>query len=86
MQAPQASSFPAQIYKATFADGELEEDVMDISRSDIDEGEVTESYQESAAEALDDSHVFNDEESYQPPSDIGANQQLLDNTKRIGGP
>jgi hypothetical protein len=62
----------------TLSNGELEEDIMDISRSDIDEGEITESSPEAAAEAQGDLSMIDDEESYEPPSDIGANQQMLD--------
>lgn len=69
-------SLPQAVGEA-LSDGVLKEDVMDISRSDVDEGEITQSNSDSVAEAHGDSGMIDDEESYKPPSDIGARQRLL---------
>lgn len=77
-RAAHISPSPSNAKDETPADGELEEDVMDISRSDIDEGEITELSQGSIAEALEeDSNMNDDEESYEPPSDMNTNRDLL---------
>ena len=52
------------------SEGELEEDVMDISRSDADEGEVSDHSPEQMAVDQDKQSLVDDEESYEPPSDI----------------
>ncbi|KAK4697932.1 hypothetical protein P7C71_g224, partial [Lecanoromycetidae sp. Uapishka_2] len=65
-------------------DGELEEDTMDISRSDIDEGEIAQSGQGSTAETQRDSSMIDDEESYEPPSDIVPHQHSLNESQSKG--
>ena len=53
------------------SEGELEEDVMAISRSDADEGEISENSPEQMVVDQDkQSPVVDDEESYEPSSDI----------------
>ncbi len=58
------------------SDGEVEEDVMDISRSEIDEGELSEySPKLPNAEVLQTEILVDDEEGYEPASDSGVVQQ-----------
>ena len=56
-------------------DGELEEDVMDISRSDFDEAELS-LYSPKPSTMLQDTlGVTDDDENYEPPSKIGISQR-----------
>lgn len=48
---------------------------MDISRSEMDEGEISEYSPESLGKPKNDSNADEDEETYEPPSDIGPPQQ-----------
>ena len=52
------------------SEGELEEDGMDISRSDADEGEISENSPEQMVVDQDKQGPVVDEESYEPSSDI----------------
>jgi len=55
---------------------ELEDDIMDISRSEIDEAEIPGySPQPPVAEGQQTAGSVDDEESYEPPSDISGLQQ-----------
>ena len=69
-KAPQPSPPPQQPANEQLSDGELEEDVMDISRSEADEGEISDHSPEHIAESQDDRGSVKDEDSYEPPSDI----------------
>ena len=60
------------------SEGELEEDNMDISGSDVDEGHVLETHQEPASKPEDVMDVTDDEDVYEPPSQIGSMQQSVD--------
>lgn len=51
------------------SEGELEEDVMDISRSDADEGEISDHSPEQMV-VDQDKQSLDDDESYEPSSDI----------------
>ena len=58
---------------------EVEDDVMDISRSDLDEGELPQSRGKlSYVEDQEMTDSIDDEESYEPPNDISALQQQHD--------
>ena len=59
----------AEVAAEELSEGELEEDVMDISRSDADEGEVSENSPEQMIMDQDRQNLI-DEESYEPSSDI----------------
>lgn len=66
---PSASPSPA-VYKQ-LSDGELEEDVMDISRSDVDDGELSDpSYKSLKCEALQNTSLIDDEQNYEPPATV----------------
>lgn len=56
------------------SDGELEEDVMDLSRSDVDEGEITEYTPEPHFKTDNVVDMEEDGESYKPPSDVASMQ------------
>ena len=65
------------------SDGELEEDGMDISGSDIDEGQVLQAHQEAAPEPEDLMDITDDDDFYEPPSQIGWAQQSAQNGPAI---
>jgi hypothetical protein len=67
-------SHPAQIEDEQLSDGELEEDVMDISRSDADAGEISDPGH-IAEDQIEPGLVDNDD-TYEPPSDIAISQNL----------
>jgi len=54
-------------------DHEFEEDVMDISHSDLDEGEISENSPKPPTE--EDGAECQEEEMYEPPPDVGLIQQ-----------
>ena len=57
------------------SDGELEEDIMDISRSDNDEAGLS-FYSPKAANGVQGTSGFiDDDENYEPPSEISINQR-----------
>ena len=60
----------AEVAAEELSEGELEEDVMDISRSDADEGEISENSPEQMVVDQDKQNLVDDEESYEPSSDI----------------
>lgn len=57
------------------SDGELEEDIMDISRSDVDEAELSLYSPKPLTEVQDTSSPIDDEENYEPPSEINITQR-----------
>ncbi len=64
------STASAEVAAEELSEGELEEDVMDISRSDADEGEVSDHSPEKMVVDQDKQSPVDDEESYQPPRNI----------------
>ena len=64
------STASARVAAEELSEGELEEDVMDISRSDADEGEISDHSPEQMAVDQDKQSLVDDEESYEPSSDI----------------
>ena len=72
---PQPSP-PAQTVNEQLSDGELEEDVMDISRSDADEGEISDRSSGHITEDQVKRGLIDDEDSYEPPGDIVMSQNL----------
>ena len=57
------------------SDGELEEAIMDMSRSDIDEAELSLYSPKPIPEIQDISDFDDDDENYEPPSEISITQQ-----------
>ncbi len=57
------------------SDGELEEDIMDISRSDVDEAELSLYSPKPLTEVQDSSSSIDDDENYEPPSEINITQR-----------
>ena len=57
------------------SDGELEEGIMDISRSDVDEAEPSLYSPKPLTEVQDTSVLIGDDENYEPPSEINIIQQ-----------
>ena len=55
--------------------GELEDEIMDTSHSDVDEGELSLYSPKAAPEAQDTSGFVDDYESYEPPSEISITQR-----------
>ena len=55
--------------------GELEEEIMDTSRSDVDEGELSLYSPKAAPEAQDTSGFLDDYENYEPPGEISITQR-----------
>ena len=49
------------------SNGELEEDVMDISHSDVDEGEIPYTSLDQGLANQDDRHLVDEEEGFEPP-------------------
>lgn len=64
------STASAEVAGEELSEGELEEDVMDISRSDADEGEISDHSPEQMDVDGDKQSPVDDEESYEPSSDI----------------
>ena len=64
------STASARVAAEELSEGELEEDVMDISRSDADEGEISDHSPDQMAVDQDKQSLVDDEESYEPSSDI----------------
>lgn len=56
------------------SDGEMEEDNMDISRSDVDEAELSLYSPNPMSEVQDVSGFIDDDENYEPPSEISITQ------------
>ena len=61
-----------QITQNPMSDGEVEEDVMDISRSDVDDTEP--SLYSPRAVVQDISYSVDDDENYEPPSELSMTQ------------
>ena len=57
------------------SDGEIEEDIMDISRSDIDEAEPSTYSPKAMSEVQDTSGLVDEDENYEPPSQISIIQR-----------
>ncbi|KAL2043997.1 hypothetical protein N7G274_003518 [Stereocaulon virgatum] len=76
-------SHPAQTEDVQLSDGELEEDVMDISRSDADAGETSNPGPGHIAEDQIEPGLVDNEVTYEPPSDIGMSQNLKPNNDSI---
>ena len=70
------STASAEVAAEELSEGELEEDVMDISRSDADEGEISDHSPEQMVVDQDKQSLVDDEESYEPPSDIITTRHL----------
>ena len=68
------STNSAEVAAEDLSEGELEEDVMDISRSDADEGEISDHSSEQMVVDQDKQSLV-DEESYEPSSDIITTRQ-----------
>ena len=68
------STASAEVATEELSEGELEEDVMDISRSDADEGEISDHSPEQMVVDQDKQSLV-DEESYEPSSDIITTRQ-----------
>ena len=61
-----------QITETPMSDGEVEEDIMDISRSDVDDTEP--SLYSPKAVVQDTSNLVDDDENYEPPSELSMTQ------------
>lgn len=57
------------------SDGELEEDIMEMSRSDVDEAEPSFHSPKPLTEVQDTSGSIDDDETYEPPSEISITQR-----------
>ena len=66
---------PIRTQEDRMSHGELEEDIMDTSRSDVDEGELSLYSPKAATEAHDISGFVDDYENYEPPSEISITQR-----------
>ena len=66
----ETSTALAEVAAEELSEGELEEDVMDISRSEADEGEISDHSPEHMVVDQDKQSHVDDEESYEPSSDI----------------
>lgn len=80
MQAENASASAPPLQAATHADeqlsdGELQEDTMDISRSEIDEGGLSEYRPKIPDAKVNHTHDHEDKEGYEPASKNGVIQQ-----------
>ena len=76
LQTNSQPSHPAQTEAELLSDGELEEDVMDISRSDADAGEISGPGPGHIAEDQIEPGLVDNEDTYEPPGDIVMSQNL----------
>ena len=74
-RAMQTKSSSARATDDRVSDGELEEDIMDISRSDNDEAGLSFYSPKAANEVQDTSGFIDDDENYEPPSEISIIQR-----------
>lgn len=66
----ETSAASVEVAAEELSEGELAEDVMDISRSDADEGEISDHSPEHMVVDQDKQSHVDDEESYEPSSNI----------------
>ena len=64
-----------QIKASSMSDGEVEEDIMDISRSDVDDTEPSLYSPKAVTEAQVTSSLVDDDENYEPPSELSMTQK-----------
>ena len=64
-----------QTTENSVSDGEVEEDIMDISRSDVDDTEPSLYSPKAVTEVQDTSSFVDDDENYEPPSDLRMTQR-----------
>ena len=64
-----------QTTEGQMSGGEVEDDIMDISRSDVDEAELSLYSPKAVTEDRDTSGFVDDDENYEPPSEIGITQR-----------
>ena len=64
-----------QITENPTSDGEVEEDIMDISRSDVDDTEPSLYSPKAVTEVQDTSSFVDDDENYEPPSELSMTQR-----------
>ena len=64
-----------QITENPTSDGEVEEDIMDISRSDVDDTEPSLYSPKAVTEVQDTSSFVDNDENYEPPSELSMTQR-----------
>ena len=64
-----------QITENPMSAGEVEEDIMDISRSDVDDTEPSLYSPKAVTEVQDTSGFVDDDENYEPPSELSMTQR-----------
>ena len=68
-------NLPMQTTEHPISDGEVEEDIMDISRSDVDDIEPSLYSPKALTEVQDTLSFVDDDENYEPPSELSMTQR-----------